>query len=155
MKSNAVSRARSSPRCYCCRLRRRLATFDFLLLTSDCVQVQVTLQLTVSKPVRLGIEPLLGLFTRFYFVTRLTVTVLCLVGYPIWRGVASGLSFVWSLSLSFVQLYICRTTINYIQVVFWDILPCKIIVDRRFRGAYYLHHQGSVSQANQPTNQKS
>jgi hypothetical protein len=28
------------------------------------------------------------------------------------------------------------------RVVFWDILPCKLIVDRRFRGAYYLHHQG-------------
>jgi hypothetical protein len=26
--------------------------------------------------------------------------------------------------------------------VFWDILPCKMIVDRRFRGAYCLHHQG-------------
>jgi hypothetical protein len=24
--------------------------------------------------------------------------------------------------------------------VFWDVLPCKIIVDRRFRGAYCLHH---------------
>jgi hypothetical protein len=27
------------------------------------------------------------------------------------------------------------------RVVFWDILSCKIIVDRRFRGAYCLHHQ--------------
>jgi hypothetical protein len=27
-----------------------------------------------------------------------------------------------------------------IRVVFWDILPCKMIVDRRFRGAYCLHH---------------
>jgi hypothetical protein len=29
------------------------------------------------------------------------------------------------------------------RVVSWDILPCKMIVDRRFRGAYCLHHQGS------------
>jgi hypothetical protein len=28
------------------------------------------------------------------------------------------------------------------RVVFWDILPCKMIFDRRFRGAYCLHHQG-------------
>jgi hypothetical protein len=28
------------------------------------------------------------------------------------------------------------------RAVFRDILPCKIIVDRRFRGAYCLHHQG-------------
>jgi hypothetical protein len=31
------------------------------------------------------------------------------------------------------------------RVVFWDILPCKMIVDRRFRGAYCLHHQGRRS----------
>jgi hypothetical protein len=33
------------------------------------------------------------------------------------------------------------------RVVFWDILPCKMIVDRRFRGVYCLHHQGWVSLA--------
>jgi len=26
------------------------------------------------------------------------------------------------------------------RIVFWDVLPCKIIVDRRFRSAYCLHH---------------
>jgi hypothetical protein len=25
---------------------------------------------------------------------------------------------------------------------FWDIVPCSVGVDRRFRGAYCLHHQG-------------
>jgi hypothetical protein len=30
------------------------------------------------------------------------------------------------------------------RAVFWVILPCKMIVDRRFRGAYCLHHQGWV-----------
>jgi hypothetical protein len=30
------------------------------------------------------------------------------------------------------------------RAVFWVVLPCKIIVDRRFRGAYCLHHQGWV-----------
>jgi hypothetical protein len=29
------------------------------------------------------------------------------------------------------------------RIVFWDVLPCKIIVDRRFRGTCCLHHQGS------------
>jgi hypothetical protein len=29
------------------------------------------------------------------------------------------------------------------RAVFWVILPCKMIVDRRFRGAYCLHHQGT------------
>jgi hypothetical protein len=27
------------------------------------------------------------------------------------------------------------------RIVFWDVLPCKIIVDRRLRGTYCLHHQ--------------
>jgi hypothetical protein len=26
------------------------------------------------------------------------------------------------------------------RIVFWDILPCKMIVDRRFRGAYNSEH---------------
>jgi len=28
------------------------------------------------------------------------------------------------------------------RIVFWDVLACKMIVDRRFRGAYCLHNQG-------------
>jgi len=28
------------------------------------------------------------------------------------------------------------------RAVFWVVLPCKLIVDRRFRGAYCLHHRG-------------
>jgi hypothetical protein len=27
------------------------------------------------------------------------------------------------------------------RIVFWDVLLCKMIVDRRFRGAYCLHHE--------------
>jgi hypothetical protein len=27
------------------------------------------------------------------------------------------------------------------RAVFWVVLPCKLIVDQRFRGAYCLHHQ--------------
>jgi hypothetical protein len=29
------------------------------------------------------------------------------------------------------------------RAVFWVVLPCKMIVDRRFRGTYCLHHQAS------------
>jgi hypothetical protein len=32
--------------------------------------------------------------------------------------------------------------LNISKAVFWVVLPCKMIVDRRFRGAYCLHHQG-------------
>jgi hypothetical protein len=30
------------------------------------------------------------------------------------------------------------------RFVFWDVLPCKIIVDRRFRGTCCLHYQGAL-----------
>jgi hypothetical protein len=30
------------------------------------------------------------------------------------------------------------------MVVFWDVAPCSLGVDRRFRGAYCLHHQVGV-----------
>jgi hypothetical protein len=33
------------------------------------------------------------------------------------------------------------------RFVFWDVLPCKIIVDRRFRGTCCLHHSPEISQA--------
>jgi hypothetical protein len=29
--------------------------------------------------------------------------------------------------------------------IFWDVAPCSLVeIDRRFRGAYCLHHQGDV-----------
>jgi hypothetical protein len=32
---------------------------------------------------------------------------------------------------------------NMKMTAFWDIVPCSLVeVDRRFRGAYCLHHQG-------------
>jgi hypothetical protein len=30
------------------------------------------------------------------------------------------------------------------RFIFWDVLPCKIIVNRIFRGTYFLHHQGDL-----------
>jgi hypothetical protein len=32
------------------------------------------------------------------------------------------------------------------RAVFWVVLPCKMIVDRRFRGAYCLHHPEDSSE---------
>jgi hypothetical protein len=32
-------------------------------------------------------------------------------------------------------------TIRGFRIVFWDVLPCKIIVNRRFRGTCCLHRQ--------------
>jgi hypothetical protein len=33
------------------------------------------------------------------------------------------------------------------MAVFWDVMPCSLVeIDRRFRGAFCLHHQGATSQ---------
>jgi hypothetical protein len=35
------------------------------------------------------------------------------------------------------------TAANMKKRAFWDIAPCSLVgTDRRFRGAYYLHHEG-------------
>jgi hypothetical protein len=47
------------------------------------IQVQITLRLTVCQSVNLGVEPRLGLMTRCLLL--LNVTVLLLVGRPLWR----------------------------------------------------------------------
>jgi hypothetical protein len=47
------------------------------------VQVQVTLRLTVSQSISLGVEPRMGLMTRY--VLLLKFTVLFFVGRPLWR----------------------------------------------------------------------
>jgi hypothetical protein len=38
----------------------------------------------------------------------------------------------------------CKRVISLFRAVFWVVLPCRMIVVRRFRGAYCLHHQGCV-----------
>jgi hypothetical protein len=35
------------------------------------------------------------------------------------------------------------------MTVFWDVVPCSLVkVDRRFRGAYCLHHEGDEGREN-------
>jgi hypothetical protein len=41
------------------------------------------------------------------------------------------------------------------RFVFWDVLPCKIIVDRRFRGTFCLHHQGALMMESARTSETS
>jgi hypothetical protein len=49
-----------------------------------------------------------------------------------------------------VLLYMNVNIIKF-RFVFWDVLPCKIIVDRRFRGTCCLHHLGDDSSHIQST----
>jgi hypothetical protein len=49
------------------------------------------------------------------------------------------------------ELQLIQTTaILKFRFVFWDVLPCKIIVYRRFRGTCCLHHQGDVFDDSNP-----
>jgi hypothetical protein len=42
------------------------------------------------------------------------------------------------------RIYNSVTTEMKFRLVFWDVLPCKMTVDRCFRGVYCLHYQGWV-----------
>jgi hypothetical protein len=61
-------------------------------LTLFLLSFQVTLWLTVSQPVRLGVEPLPGLMTRYY-VACMTVAVFVMWCAP--SDEVAGLSLVW------------------------------------------------------------
>jgi hypothetical protein len=46
--------------------------------------------------------------------------------------------------LNFVKLQVLTAASMKFRIVFLDVLPCRIIVDRRLRGTCCLHHQGWV-----------
>jgi hypothetical protein len=47
-----------------------------------------------------------------------------------------GSTYIWNV----VRFKVLTAASMKFRIVFWDVLPCKIIVDRRFRGTYCLHH---------------
>jgi hypothetical protein len=47
-------------------------------------------------------------------------------------------------NIAIVRFQVLTAASMMFRIVFLDILPCKMIVNRRFRGAYCLHHQGWV-----------
>jgi hypothetical protein len=42
---------------------------------------------------------------------------------------------------NYVRFQVLTAASMKFRIVFWDVLPCKIIVDRRFRDTCCLHHQ--------------
>jgi hypothetical protein len=45
---------------------------------------------------------------------------------------------------NYVRLLVL-TTASMIKAFFWEVAPCSLIkFNRRFRGAYCLHHQGAL-----------
>jgi hypothetical protein len=52
----------------------------------------------------------------------------------------------WSLSsVQYVRFQVLTAESMKFRIVFWDVLPCKMIVDRRFRGMCCLHQRVSSS----------
>jgi hypothetical protein len=47
----------------------------------------------------------------------------------------------YEVTLSYARFQVLTAAKMKFRFVFWDVLPCKIIVDWRFRGTFYLHHQ--------------
>jgi hypothetical protein len=46
--------------------------------------------------------------------------------------------------VGFVRFQVLTAASMKFRSVFWDVLPCKIIVDRRFRGTNCLNHHSSL-----------
>jgi hypothetical protein len=46
--------------------------------------------------------------------------------------------------LNLVRFQVLTAASMMFRIVFWDVFPCKIIVDRRFRGTYCFHPETSV-----------
>jgi hypothetical protein len=58
--------------------------------------------------------------------------------------ISTPLKIISKLQLNNLQFLIAR---SYKTAVSWYAAPCSLVdTDRRFRGAYYLHHQGATPQ---------
>jgi hypothetical protein len=45
--------------------------------------------------------------------------------------------------ITYVRFKVVTAANMKFRIVFWNILPCKVIFDRRFRGTCSHHHHGS------------
>jgi hypothetical protein len=86
-----------------------------LVLTWTQVKVKVTLWLTVSQPVSLGVEPHLGLMTRYLLLFDSYGFVFC--------GAPSSLSFVYAAGS-------CQCSLSRVRVP-WDLRPYFTVSDLR------------------------
>jgi hypothetical protein len=59
-------------------------------------------------------------------------------------------SIIRAMSVNYVRFQVLTAASMMFRIVFWDILQCKMIVDRRFRGAYCLHRQASNGDVHLP-----
>jgi hypothetical protein len=51
------------------------------------------------------------------------------------------MTVLWDVETPLTHVYVQK------MIISWDVAPCsRLEIDRRFRGAYCLHHQGDESQ---------
>jgi hypothetical protein len=62
----------------------------------------------------------------------------------IWTQDILNMNQAWELH-NHIRFQVLTAVSMKFRFVFWVVLPCKIIVDRRFRGTCCLHHQGDSS----------
>jgi hypothetical protein len=69
------------------------------------------------------------------------------------RNMSKSNTFLINRKEQYVRVHVL--TAASMLLVFWDVAPCSHVeVDRRFRGAYCLHHQGDSSRLHDATSQK-
>jgi hypothetical protein len=78
---------------------------------------------------------------RLYIMSKMLVILIRLL-YKIVRNIRIVLPNISK--TNYVRFQILSAASMKFRIVFWDVLPCKIIVDRRFIGRCCLHHQGSL-----------
>jgi hypothetical protein len=108
--------------CRTCRANTRTALLGMYMLTGPSrlaeSRVRVTLQLTVSRSVCLGVEPTLWTFDQILLPSQLFGSEICClvcVGRPLWRETGSVLckSQSSNLSVCTFTIYICHSHIYY------------------------------------------
>jgi hypothetical protein len=135
--------------------RAHLGTCDQILILSEfrCVvfvvrpqvKVKVTLQLTVSQSLCQGIEPILGLVTRYYFLSEGCFLKFSVLSF--WGALSderSGLSFVFlyrSRRLSYFTTDSQSVNMSWYRVPFWDLRPdiisCRHVAVWNLRSCIY------------------
>jgi hypothetical protein len=114
------------------------------------VRVRVTLQLTVSQSVCLGVEPDLGLLTRDNFFLESYCFVIW--GRPLWREVGSVICQSLSLQSTVVIQYlhnlytICVTHMSYVQYLTLNVYVALYTFTVEYNKIQYLQYiQASFS----------
>jgi hypothetical protein len=115
------------------RSGHRLSLLRFFVFFSESLQVNVRI-IPQIKPWELPFTP--------FPINRYVVWVIekvSLIFYKLINNTFSVLKLY-----EYMRFQVLTAASMKFRIVFWDVLPCKKIVGRRFRGTCCLHHQGWI-----------